>query len=405
MFAAICFCVPHEKKPSSSNPLLYTALTQIYRRLALHNPTATTDALPASSSSSDDALFSRSHADIRDAICANAGFDRPFVTMNALAAVVACYGLLADSGAVVIGAMIIATLLGPISAFSLAIVDGELPLQRRALLALLGGAFLVFGISFVIGWVNRDVPLTHEIRARTAPTILDLAIAVAGGAAGTYATISRKFSANLVGVAVATALVPPLAVVGMCLARGLHQMALGAALLFGMNLLGIQAASSIVLWMNGFHKIISQRQSGKRLLARNLVSPLIIGALAVSLSVSFYQALEQQQFETNVRDHLRDALRRYPGVHIADLRFETDDDDTPATRVICVVRSPYSLGPDKVRALQKTLPRAGGAEIELHVRSVLASEVTVEGYVHQLPEAEANAGEEDQIRDETTAGE
>ena len=73
------------------------------------------------------------------------------------------------------------------------------------------------------------MPLTHEISSRTAPTILDLAIAVAGGAAGTYATISRKFSANLVGVAVATALVPPLAVVGMCLARGMNEMALGAA--------------------------------------------------------------------------------------------------------------------------------------------------------------------------------
>ena len=102
-------------------------------------------------SSEADANFSLSHADIRDEICQNAGFDRAFVTMNALAAIVACYGLLADSGAVVIGAMIIATLLGPISAFSLAIVDGELHLQRRALLAILGGALLVLGISYSIG--------------------------------------------------------------------------------------------------------------------------------------------------------------------------------------------------------------------------------------------------------------
>lgn len=331
--------------------------------------------------------FSRSHADIRDAICQNAGFDRAFVTMNTLAAIVACYGLLADSGAVVIGAMIIATLLGPISAFSLAIVDGELALQRRALLALLGGALLVLGISYVIGWINRDVPLTHEISSRTAPTILDLAIAVAGGAAGTYATISRKFSANLVGVAVATALVPPLAVVGMCLARGLNQMALGAALLFGMNLLGIQAASSIVLWMNGFHKIISQRQSGKHLIARNLVSPLIIGALAVSLSVSFYKTLAQQQFETNVRDSLKQTLKQYPGVYMADLRFEAPDEFDPKNRVVCVVRSPYSLGPDKVQFLQDRLPKTDGQSIELHVRSVLTSEVTTKGYVHQLPGA------------------
>ena len=331
--------------------------------------------------------FSRSHSDIRDAICANAGFDRPFVTMNALAAVVACYGLMADSGAVVIGAMIIATLLGPISAFSLAIVDGELPLQRRALLALAGGALLVFGISFVIGWINRDVPLTHEIRSRTAPTILDLAIAVAGGAAGTYATISRKFSANLVGVAVATALVPPLSVVGLCLARGANAMALGAALLFGMNLLGIQAASSLVLWLNGFHQIVRARQNNRRLLARNMISPLIIGALGVSLTVSFVQTLQQQRFENEVRDRLQNALHAYPGVYMADLRFAGQDEISPQAQVICVVRSPYSLGPDKVAALQKQLPRGDAGEIELHIRSVLTSETTVKGYMHQLPQS------------------
>jgi len=329
--------------------------------------------------------------------------------MNCLAAIVACYGLLSDSGTVVIGAMIIATLLGPISAFSLAIVDGELPLQKRALLALVGGAALVFGISFVLGWINRDVPLTHEIRSRTAPTILDLAIAVAGGAAGTYATISRKFSANLVGVAVATALVPPLAVVGICLARGLNQMALGAALLFGMNLLGIQAASSIVLWMNGFHQIMRKPQSGKKLLLRNMISPLILGALGVSLSVSFYQTLARQQFESDVRDRLSRALVAYPGVHLSELRFEGEGQDeiNAMARVICVVTTPYSLGPDKVKALQTQLPRDGdGGEIELHIRSILTSETTVKGYVHQLPaekarakEARAETQEEEQNQD------
>lgn len=314
--------------------------------------------------------------------------------MNCLAAIVACYGLLSDSGAVVIGAMIIATLLGPISAFSLAIVDGELHLQKRALLALFGGAMLVFLISFVLGWLNRDVPLTHEITSRTAPTILDLAIAVAGGAAGTYATISRKFSANLVGVAVATALVPPLAVVGMCLARGLNGMALGAALLFGMNLLGIQAASSLVLWMNGFHKIMRKRQSGTKLLFRNMVSPLIILVLGVSLSASFYQTLARQRFQSDVRDRLDRALVAYPGVHLSDVWFEGQDEINPEARVICVVTTPYSLGPDKVKELQTKLPRAGdNGEIDLHVRSILTSETTVKGYLHQLPEEKAKAEE------------
>lgn len=338
--------------------------------------------------------LSRTHAEIRDSIAGNAGFDRPFITMNALAAIVACYGLLANSSAVVIGAMIIATLLGPISAFSLALVDGELALQRRALSALFGGTLLVLGISFIIGVISREVPLTREILARTEPTILDLAIAVAGGAAGTYAVISRRFSANLVGVAVATALVPPLAVVGLCTARGLHEMALGAGLLFGMNLLGIQAASSLVLWVNGFHKILNQHQSSQRLLVRNLVSPLLLVGLGVSLTASFIQTLAEQRFETEIRDHLQQALRAYRGVHLADVRFDEFLEEGEPQRVFCVVRTPYSLGPDKVAALQKQLPASEGRPVQLHVRSVLTSETTVEGYVHQLPMEKVDARDE-----------
>ena len=103
-------------------------------------------------------------------------------------------------------------------------------------------------------------------------------------------------------------------------------------------------------------------------------------------------ARPRQRFEADVRERLTRALVAYPGVYLSSLRFEGGDEINPMARVTCVVTSPYSLGPDKVKTLQATLPRAGdGGEIDLHIRSILTSETTVKGYVHQLPEAKAQA--------------
>ncbi len=192
---------------------------------------------------------------VRKDIHDNAVFSTAFLTMNALATVVACYGLLEDSAAVVIGAMVIATLLGPITGFALALVDGDNGLLRKALLAEASGVVLVLCMALLIGVIHRDAPLTREILARTRPTLLDVIIALAGGAAGAYASASPRLSAGLVGVAIATALVPPLSACGICLGRGEADLGCGAFVLFVTNLVAIQFASSVVLCLCGFNKL------------------------------------------------------------------------------------------------------------------------------------------------------
>src|SRR5208337_3518930 len=98
---------------------------------------------------------------VRKDIHDNAVFSTAFLTMNALATVVACYGLLEDS-AVVIGAMVIATLLGPITGIVLALVDGDNGLLRKALLAEASGVVLVLCMALLIGVIHRGAPLTRE---------------------------------------------------------------------------------------------------------------------------------------------------------------------------------------------------------------------------------------------------
>jgi uncharacterized hydrophobic protein (TIGR00271 family) len=189
----------------------------------------------------------RHRASVRAAIALNSAFDVPYVTMNALATVVAFYGLLENSAAVVIGAMIIAMLLGPISGISLALIDQDDVLLRKALRTLVGGVIVVYVTAFGLGLAHARLPLTNEIYTRTAPNFMDLMIALAAGAAGAYSLLSPRLNTALVGAAISTALVPPLTTSALCLARGEFQLSYGALLLALTNIVGIQAAGSVVL--------------------------------------------------------------------------------------------------------------------------------------------------------------
>ena len=159
--------------------------------------------------------------------------------MNALATVIACYGLFANSPAVVIGAMVVAMLLGPISGVALGLNDSDRPLLRMALLTLTAGIAWILTIAVVVGLIHRDVPLTSEILSRTDPRLFDLIIALAGGAAGAVAVLSPRVGTAIVGVAVATALIPPLAAAGILLARADFTLAGGALLLALTNIVAI----------------------------------------------------------------------------------------------------------------------------------------------------------------------
>ena len=123
------------------------------------------------------------HKQVRLNIQANALPSKTFFIMNALAAIIAGYGLLTNSSAVVIGAMLVAMMLGPISGIALSLIDNRWILFRTALTTLSLGILMIYAIGIILGLINIDIPITHEILSRTQPTIMDLMIALAGGAA------------------------------------------------------------------------------------------------------------------------------------------------------------------------------------------------------------------------------
>jgi len=191
-----------------------------------------------------------SREELYEDIKAAAQCTRVFLTMVALSTIVAAVGLYYNSVAIIIGAMVIAPLLGPNVALALATALGDLALLRHALLTALAGIATAMVLSAVIGVLLNVDPATPEIASRNAVGLGDIAVALASGAAGALA-FTTGASATLIGVMVAVALLPPLVTFGLLLGGGHAALAMGALSLFLMNLICVSLAGVTTFLVQG----------------------------------------------------------------------------------------------------------------------------------------------------------
>ncbi|MFR9805490.1 DUF389 domain-containing protein [Pseudonocardia sp. RS010] len=173
-----------------------------------------------------------------------------FWALLTLAAVIAGAGVVADSTATVIGAMIVAPLMTPILGTALAVVLGDRRRTVRGITLIVLGAAAVVAIAYVLGLLVPEpvvAPNNSQVAGRVSPHLVDLVAALATGVVGAFALVRSDVSDALPGVAIAISLVPPLAVVGMTLESGAPRQALGAFLLFATNVAAIVATGTLVL--------------------------------------------------------------------------------------------------------------------------------------------------------------
>lgn len=262
---------------------------------------------------------------VRSDIEQNAQPKSLFYLMNGLSAVIAGYGLLANSPAVVIGAMLIAMMVAPISGIALALIEYRLGLLKSSLFSLVTGGLLIYAIGLTLGWLHPEQAMTGEILSRTSPTTMDLMVALAGGVAGALAMISPNLSVAVVGVAVATALVPPLTASGILLANGETKLALGAFLLTFTNILAIQFTNSLVLWLAGFRRVLPDEQAKTAnkfgqigvFLQRNWVTAGLLVAVSGYLTFNFNQVLTQKTFEQKVKTIVQHTIENQPSYFVS----------------------------------------------------------------------------------------
>lgn len=271
------------------------------------------------------------YQDVIERVREDAGWSPHFAVMTLLSAGIAILGLLLSSPAVVIGAMLISPLMGPIigAGFGLATFDSRE--IRRTLFALLAGTFLAVAFCALIVLLSPIQTVTSEIAARTRPNLFDLLVALLSGLAGTYSMIRGRHGA-IVGVAIATALMPPLAVMGFGLATANWTVLRGASLLFFTNLMTIAAAAAALARLYGFATRLSPRQTRLQI--------AILGGSVLLLAIPLGLSLKKIAWEALATREAKAAIAQAFGSNARVSDVEMQFDASPL-RVNATVLTPH----------------------------------------------------------------
>ena len=242
-----------------------------------------------------------------------------FCFMVVMACSIAILGLLLSSPAVVIGAMLISPLMAPIMSlgFSLSVLDLEQ--MRKALASLMVGIILAIAVSVAIVTVSPLTEATPEILARTQPNLFDLLVAIFSGLAAGYAVIKRKGEA-IVGVAIATALMPPLAVVGFGFATANTDIYQGALMLFMTNLLAIALTVTLLSKWYGF----GSDHSPKHTLWQAILIFGIFGALSIPLGYSLKNIAYQTYITKIVKSQIYKIFEKDSKISLFQIHFSKE---------------------------------------------------------------------------------
>lgn len=257
-----------------------------------------------------------------------------FFALMSFASIIASMGVVTDSTAVVIGAMLIAPLMTPLMGMALSLVMGWPRRLVRSTSIAVGGIAVAIGVGLLIGVIVPaliDTSTNTQILGRASPTTLDLIIALAAGAAGAYGLSRPDVSDSLPGVAIAISLVPPLTVVGIAWSQGDWAAGNGALLLFSTNMLAILAMGGVTFILTGIAPI--QRVAANQHRIRTSIASLAAaGGLVVGLLLVNGTQIATELFnQATVDGAIDDWIDPYPDHGVA--RVDVDDDIVSVTIV------------------------------------------------------------------------
>ena len=254
-----------------------------------------------------------------DKVREDSGFTPHFAFMTSMSAGIAILGLLLSSPAVVIGAMLLSPLMGPILGAGFALAVGDSLWLRESGKAIVLGTIISILFAGLVVTLSPLQTVTAEIAARTRPNLFDLLVALFSAMAGAYAMIRGRMG-TIVGVAIATALMPPLAVVGFGLATFNWAVFGGSLLLFFTNLMTIALTATAMAWLYGFRSYLSERQSQFQIAAMVVV----FIALAIPLGLSLRQIAWEANVSRSANGYIKDQFGSRASVSQIEIDFDAD---------------------------------------------------------------------------------
>jgi uncharacterized hydrophobic protein (TIGR00271 family) len=327
--------------------------------------------------SSAQCVSSQARRQMRDSLLEEATLERNFLILIVGSCVIATLGLLANSAAVIIGAMIIAPLMLPIRSVAFGILAADRRLIRTGVLSLVVGTALSVLISLLLGRVTAMAQYGSEVMARTQPTLMDLGIALTAGAIAGFAKVEPKISATLAGTAIAVALMPPICVVGLWLAQGDWRLSMGAMLLYMTNLFGITLACMAAFMLGGYSPFTQARRPfGLTLMLTSL--------LMLPLGYSSFTLLQQNRLEASLRQALLNRTITFQRLRLVSMEIDWFRDPPEAS---LIVYTDEPLTANQVRLLEEFVEREMGRPFRLIFQVSQLEEVTRELPFDHLPGA------------------
>lgn len=235
-----------------------------------------------------------------------------YLVLMVLSTMLATVGLSMNSASVIIGAMLLAPLMAPIIALAMGILRLDRNMFRQSLWKIFVGVFLALATAAVMTLLSPYQPLTNEMQGRLNPTALDLIVAIVAGIAGAYTKSYKEILQSLAGVAIAVALVPPLATAGIGIGRLDLYFFSHAFLLFLTNFIGIVLAATLTFRILGFSGVVRDKR-GLSIVFLSLI------AVSIPLFMAYQGITEKAAFEKNWRIERFYVNGKYLIVQNADL--------------------------------------------------------------------------------------
>lgn len=293
-----------------------------------------------------------------------------FFVLLVLATIIATAGIIADSTATVIGAMIVAPLMTPIMAAASALIMGNIKRALNRLLLVAAGVLTVILISWLMGAIfgeTLNFAENSQIIARISPRLIDLIAALASGAAGAFCLSRDDIADSLPGVAIAISLVPPLGVVGISVWAGEWDAALGAMLLFVTNFLAILLAGGAVLAILGLNSAAHNEVKGT---ARRKAYALVITAM---LLVAIPLILTGQRVTQDVTTQLMSQRAAEEWVQGSDYRVRQVRVARDSVYIAAIGSGQPPLFADLIAALETSVGRPLEVDLELLPSQVISN--------------------------------
>lgn len=300
------------------------------------------------------------------------GVERSWVyyLMLLMSGLIALLGLLTNSVAVVIGAMLISPLMGPIISSGLALTIGDLQLARRAFRTIAVSVILTIVVTAFCTLLSPLKEPTSEILARVRPNIYDLFIAVLSGIVGAVALCTkRNYLITATGVAVATAVIPPLSVAGYGLGTGQLMLGLGGFLLFFTNFVAIVLTSDLVFFIMGFRTshVETIRYSQRTRL-------LIIGGLLALISIPLVYTLVVDIRKVNAKKRIERVLKKHLNQdHVSRMTSYTFKTGNEGLQVRATINTVSFFEKPLEQQIEKELKDDFSSPVDLYLEQVIVA--------------------------------